>query len=57
MGVALVTIGAAGVAALAWGRGGWLLPAQAAATVGQLAVGLLFAWRVGLLAPPRVPAR
>jgi len=57
VGVALVVIGAAGAAALAWGRAGWPLPAQAAATVGQLAICLLFAWRVGLLAPARVPAR
>jgi uncharacterized membrane protein len=46
--VALVVIAAAGVATFAWARGGSPAAAQGAATVGQLAIGLLFAWRVGL---------
>jgi hypothetical protein len=49
----LLVIVVTAIAALAWGRSGAVPPAQLAATLGQLAIGLLFAWRVGLLAPSR----
>jgi hypothetical protein len=57
VGAALLVIVVTAVAALAWGRSGAVPPAQLAATLGQLAIGLLFAWRVGLLAPVRLPSR
>jgi uncharacterized membrane protein len=46
---ALVVIGASALATFALARGGSPAAAQAAATLGQLAIGLLFAWRVGVL--------
>lgn len=48
--VAIIVIVAAGISTFALARGGSPAAAQAAATVGQLAIGLLFAWRVGLFA-------
>jgi uncharacterized membrane protein len=45
---ALVVIAVSGFATFALARGGSPAAAQAAATLGQLAIGLLFAWRVGL---------
>ena len=45
---ALVVIVAAAFATFALARGGSPAAAQGAATLGQLAIGLLFAWRVGL---------
>jgi uncharacterized membrane protein len=45
---ALVVIVVAGFATFAWARSGSPAAAQCAATLGQLAIGLLFAWRVGL---------
>lgn len=47
---AVVVIAVAAVATFAWARGGSPAAAQGAATIGQLAIGLLFAWRVGLFA-------
>ena len=44
---ALVVIAVAGMTTFALARDGSPAAAQAAATVGQLAIGLLFAWRVG----------
>ena len=46
---ALAVIVLAGVAALSWGRSGAVQPAQLAAALGQLAIALLFAWRIGPL--------
>jgi fucose 4-O-acetylase-like acetyltransferase len=45
---ALVVIVASGFTTFAWAHSGSPAAAQAAATLGQLAIGLLFAWRVGL---------
>lgn len=49
---ALLLIGAGAVATLAAARAGAPALAQLAATVGQLSIGLLFAWRVGLFGGP-----
>lgn len=51
--VALTVIVAAGIATFALARGGSPASAQAAATLGQLAIGLLFAWRAGPFAMAR----
>jgi surface polysaccharide O-acyltransferase-like enzyme len=45
---ALVVVVVSGVATFAWARSGSPAAAQGAATLGQLAIGLLFAWRVGM---------
>jgi uncharacterized membrane protein len=45
---ALAVIVVSAFATLAWARGGSPAAAQGAATLGQLAIGMLFAWRVGL---------
>ncbi len=50
---ALVVIAVAGTATFALARSGSPASAQAAATVGQLAIGLLFAWRAGPFAMAR----
>jgi Heparan-alpha-glucosaminide N-acetyltransferase, catalytic len=47
---AVVVIAVAGAATFAWARAGSPAAAQGAATLGQLALGLLFAWRVGVFA-------
>lgn len=58
---AVLAIVAAAFATFACARGGLPAAAQGTATVGQLAIGLLFAWRVGLfgarLSAPPVVAR
>jgi uncharacterized membrane protein len=46
--VCVVVIAVAAAASFAWARSGSPIPALAAATLGQLAIGLLFAWRAGL---------
>jgi surface polysaccharide O-acyltransferase-like enzyme len=56
VGVALVVIVVSAFSTLALARGGSPAAAQAAATLGQLAIGLLFAWRVGLF-DARLPSR
>jgi Heparan-alpha-glucosaminide N-acetyltransferase, catalytic len=53
---ALAVIAVSALATFAWARSGLPVAAQAAATVGQLAIGLLFAWRVGLF-DTRLPSR
>jgi surface polysaccharide O-acyltransferase-like enzyme len=53
---ALVVIVAAAFATFALARGGSPAASQSVATLGQLAIGLLFAWRVGLF-DARVPSR
>ena len=50
---AVVVIAVTGVAAITLARAGAPAAARAAATVGQLAIGLLFAWRVGCFARTR----
>jgi uncharacterized membrane protein len=54
--VALVVIVASAFATFALARSGSSAAAQGAATLGQLAIGLLFAWRVGLF-DARWPSR
>jgi Heparan-alpha-glucosaminide N-acetyltransferase, catalytic len=53
---ALFVVVVSAVATFAWARSGSPTAAQVAATLGQLAIGLLFAWRVGPF-DARVPSR
>jgi uncharacterized membrane protein len=59
---ALVVIVVSAFATLAWARGGSPAAAQGVATLGQLAIGLLFAWRGGVFSarwpsPPVMPGQ